>query len=384
MILGSINLFNYLETNNRSNAILNLLAENDGEFPNMFFHENGQIPGDFYVGITAETQFEARYFTAKIFNNDDKLYLNLQKIATITAEEANNYVKKASQKNRSFGRINGFKYAVVETDDACLYVFLDCTKEFRSTSLFLLLSVFIGVFGLIGVFLLILVFSKFALSPVEESYKKQKAFITNASHDIKTPLAVINAEVDLLRMDYGKNESTEEIKIQTEKLSNLTDKLILLSKMEEAETHPFCKINLSEILQNSLSTYKKVFEAEGFDFSSDVRDDIYINANEELLQRALSLILDNALKYTDKRGKIFVSLKKTDKVQILFKNDAKEVSSGEHPEFFERFYRGDLSRNGEKEGNGIGLSVVKAIIETHKGKISAYADNGMVSLTITL
>lgn len=384
MILGSINLFNYLETNNRSNAILNLLAENDGEFPNMFFPENGQIHGDFYVGITAETQFEARYFTAKIFSNDDKLYLNLQKIATITVEEASSYVKKASQKNRSFGRINGFKYAVVETDDTCLYVFLDCTKEFRYTSLFLLLSLFIGVFGLIGVFLLILVFSKFALSPVEESYKKQKAFITNASHDIKTPLAVINAEVDLLSMDYGKNESTDEIKKQIEKLSKLTDKLVLLSKMEEAETHPFCKINLSKILQNSLSTYKKVFEAEGFDFSADVQDDIYINANEELLQRSLSLILDNALKYTDKQGKIFVSLKKTNKVQILFGNDAKEVSSGNHPEFFERFYRGDLSRNGKKEGNGIGLSVVKAIIETHKGKITAHADNGVVFFTITL
>lgn len=379
IILGSINLFNYVQTNARSDAILDILVENDGEFPLPVGPNYGN------GGLSGETPFEARYFTATVDIESGKILVtDLRRIFEVTKNQADEYVYSVMKKDAKRGRINGFKYAVVEKNGLALYVFLDCQNTLFAVNLFAFLSVIMGVIGLIGVFLLILLLSKLALLPVEESYKKQKSFITNAGHDLKTPLAVINAEVDLLNMDYGKNEYTEEIKNQTEKLARLTEKLIFLAKAEEPSAYPFSKFDLSSSLKKVIATYEKIFISEGFDFSYSVEDGAQINGNEELIESCFSLIFDNALKYTDENGKITVSLKKANKRQIVFYNDAKGLKQGDREELFERFYREDSSRSGLKQGNGIGLSVVKTIIENHKGKVSANADENGLTVTITL
>lgn len=379
IILGSINLFNYVQTNARSDAILDILVENDGEFPLPVGPNYGN------GGLSGETPFEARYFTATVDIESGKILVtDLRRIFEVTKNQADEYVYSVMKKDAKRGRIDGFKYAVVEKNGLALYVFLDCQNTLFAVNLFAFLSVIMGVIGLIGVFLLILLLSKLALFPVEESHKKQKSFITNAGHDLKTPLAVINAEVDLLNMDYGKNEYTEEIKNQTQKLARLTEKLIFLAKAEEPSAYPFSKFDLSSSLKKVIATYKKIFISEGFDFSYSVEDGAQINGNEELIESCFSLIFDNALKYTDENGKITVSLKKANKRQIVFYNDAKGLKQGDREELFERFYREDSSRSDLKQGNGIGLSVVKTVIENHKGKVSANADENGLTVTITL
>lgn len=185
-------------------------------------------------------------------------------------------------------------------------------------------------------------------------------------------------------MDYGKNEYTEEIKNQTEKLARLTDKLIFLAKTEEPSAYPFSKFDLSASLKKVISTHEKIFISEGFDFSYSVEEGTSINGNEELIERCFSLIFDNALKYADQNGKISASLKKASKRQIVFYNDAKSLKQGNREELFERFYREDSSRSPFKQTNGIGLSVVKTVIENHKGKVSASTDEHGFTLTITL
>lgn len=379
IILGSINLFNYVQTNARSDAILDILVENDGEFP------LPEGPNYESGGLSGETPFEARYFTATIDIESGKILVtDLRRIFEVTKNQADEYVYSVMKKDSKRGRIEGFKYAVVEKNGLALYIFLDCQNTLFAVNLFAFLSLIMGVIGLIGVFLLILLLSKLALFPVEESYRKQKTFITNAGHDVKTPLAVINAEVDLLNMDYGKNEYTEEIKNQTEKLARLTDKLIFLAKTEEPSAYPFSKFDLSASLKKAISTYEKIFISEGFDFSYSLENGCFLNGNEELIESCFSLIFDNALKYTDEKGKITVSLKKTNKRQIVFYNDAKGLKQGDREELFERFYREDSSRSNLKQGNGIGLSVVKTVIENHRGKVFASADENGLTITITL
>lgn len=370
LILGAINLFNYVETTKRSNRILDLLCENGGEFPSIFIPEN-TISGN---GITNETPFEARYFTA-VIDEKDKLYaLNMQKVAAITPFEARQYIAKAKNSNKTSGRINDYKYRIIKNDNRYLYVFLDCSKDFYVVGRFLVLSALMSIIGLIGVFLLLLFLSSVALKPIEKNYEKQKAFITNASHDIKTPLTIINAETDLLNLDYGENEYTDEIKKQIKKLSSLTDKLVFLSKAEEIGNYQLTPLDVSSLIKNVAEDYKNSAKAKNVNFFVNLSDNIYIYGNKELLTQAFSLLFDNVLKYTPENGKTTVALTKNGKqCRILFTNDAENITIGNHDEFFERFYRGDKSRNSEKGGNGIGLSVVKAITDIHKGKISAFS-----------
>lgn len=228
------------------------------------------------------------------------------------------------------------------------------------------------------VFVLVIILSKIALKPVEESYRKQKNFITNASHDIKTPLTIINAGTEVIELEHGEGEWTKEIKKQTQRLTSLTDKLVFLSRMdEENQKIDMRDFSLSEVLADAVAPYANMSAAKGLNFSLDLQPDVVCRGNEEMLGRAFALLLDNAMKYTSERGEIFVSLKKKGKsVELRFKNTAEGLETGNHNEIFERFYRSDRSRNSKTGGHGIGLSVVKAIVTAHKGKIAAYCADG--------
>lgn len=377
--IGGINLFNFIRLDQNSDRIISLISEGNGVYP----FEPDKSPEKPSQGITKETPFEVRYFSIVINADGTIKELYLQKIASISPDQAVKYASDVYNSNKTTGRKNGYKYLKTTDGDTTLIVFLDCQKDIFTLNTFLFLSVLIGVSGLIAVFLLILLLSKIALKPAEESYHKQKAFITNAGHDLKTPLAVINAEADVLELDVGKNESTREIKKQVSVLDSLIKKLIFLAKMEEVENYTLADFNLTDSLNDVLSGYETVFTKKGFLFESDVQSDVIVKGNAELLSRAFTLILDNALKYTDENGKIAVSLKKNGKnAKIVFYNDAKNVTPGKHDELFERFYRGDKSRNAD--GNGIGLSVVKAITDINKAKITAEASAGGISFIITL
>ncbi len=379
LTIGGINLFNFVKLNENSDRIIAIIADNGGEFP--FADEKPQKPNG--GGITPETPFETRYFSVLFDESGTISQLNMQNIASVSAEKAIGYASNVYNGTKTKGLIDGYKYLKTEKDGQTSIIFLDCQKDLFTLNTFLLWSALMGVGGLIAVLLLILLLSKIALKPAEESYFKQKAFITNAGHDLKTPLTVINAEADVLELDYGKNESTQEIKKQVSVLNSLIQKLIFLSKMQEVENYELTDFDLSTALNDVLAGYTNVFTSKGFTFSSNVQPNVKVKGNEELLTRAFGLLLDNALKYTEAGGKVDVSLTKTNKnAKIVFYNDAKGLDAGKHDELFERFYRGDKSR--KSDGNGIGLSVVKAIVEINKGKITAEMSDDGIRFIITL
>lgn len=376
LVIGLINLVTFIKVNQSTDTIIQILSENDGAFPPDFFPETSF--GD-WGGINKETPFATRYFTAIKFennvpNDNDNIVLNMQKIASVTPSVAKSYVLMAKGDS---GRMYDFKYRVsVKPNGDKFYVFLDCSGEYAVCNGILIYSIAVGVIGLIVALLLVLFFSNLALKPIVESYKKQSAFITNASHDIKTPLTIINAETELLELESGQNEYTGEIKKQIKRLTSLTEKLVFLSSMEEANNYPYTQFNLSDTLREICLSYSKIAKSQGLNFEENIDDNIFINANYELLTQSFTLILDNTLKYTAPNGNIRVWLKKVgSKTQIGFFNDVDGIEIGKHDEFFERFYRADKSRTHQK-GNGIGLSVVKAIIDKHKGKIVAESYQG--------
>lgn len=372
-IVAAINAVNYQKSDEYSDEIIYLLMENEGGFPKDYPSEPSK--GD---GMTPETPFEARYFTVMLDNCGEVVFSNTKQIAAITSESAERYAKALYEDNAKSGMFDDYKYRAKETAKGTLYIFLDCTREMNSFRNFLQTSILISIGGLAVVFILIIIFSRIALKPVEESYQKQKHFITNASHDIKTPLTIINAGAEVIELEHGEDEWTKEIKKQTERLATLTDKLVFLSRMdEENQKIEFCDFNLSELICESLEPYENMGEAKGFSVSLECQSDIRYKGNEEMLSQAVALIMDNAMKYTNANGRIAVSLKKTIKgIELRFKNTTENIEEGSHNEIFERFYRVDKSRNSVRGGHGIGLSVVKAIITAHKGKISAHSADG--------
>ena len=372
-IVTVINVLNYQKTDNYSNRIISLLTDNEGGFPKDFPVRPNQ--GD---GMTPETPFEARFFSVMLDEQGDVVFSDVRQIAAITPQTAEKYAKTLYQDSKTAGMYDDYKYRAKETDKGTLYIFLDCTREMNSFRGFLQTSILISLGGLAVVFILIIIFSHIALKPVEESYQKQKHFITNASHDVKTPLTIINAGAEVIELEHGEVEWTKEIKKQTERLTALTDKLVFLSRMdEENQKIEIREFNLSELICEAIEPYENIATSKGFSFSFDCQSDIVYKGNEEMLSQAIALLMDNALKYTNEQGQISISLKKTVKgIELRFKNTADSVKEGNNNEIFERFYRSEQSRNSKTGGHGIGLSVVKAIISVHKGKISAYSSDG--------
>lgn len=372
VLIGVINVMNYVKIDRNSDNIVDVLAENDGTFP-VFLPG----PSDKWNGITPETPFEIRYFTAMLDENGEILSLDMKRIAALSADEAKEYVSYLSARGKTHGMYKDYKYTSITRETGSMYILLDCGKDLYLFRNFLLMSALIGIGSLIVIFLLVVVLSGFILKPVEESYLKQKNFITNASHDIKTPLTVIGAETDVIDMQYGENEYTKEIKKQIGRLAALTEKLIFLSRMEESPAYEFTNFDLSATIEEIAEPYRQIARAKGFAFSAKIRRGVTVSGNEDLLRQAAALLLDNALKYTKQGGEIVIELKKTGKsCELCFVNDVENLSAGKHDELFERFYRNDKSRDSREGGNGIGLSVVKAIVRLHKGKIGAYSEDG--------
>ena len=225
---------------------------------------------------------------------------------------------------------------------------------------------------------LMILLSKHIIKPFSENYEKQKRFITDAGHEIKTPITIINADTEVLEMDTGPNEWIDDIRIQTERLSKLTKDLIYLARMEEGE-HQTQMIDfpLSEVISETAASFQALARTESKQFALQIQPMLSFYGDEDNIRKLTSILLDNALKYSDENGFIQLNLEKKGKyIQLLVVNTTRDTLNREQlTHLFDRFYRMDTSRNSETGGYGIGLSIAQAVVQMHKGKISATAVN---------
>lgn len=417
IIIGAINIANYINVNETLDARLDLIAGNGGTFPDlsqespdgnsptdmapasgdtefvpdteMVPPDNGPangIPNDFDMNhISKESQFDTRYFTVEINQNGEVTTINTGKIASVTTTEASDYALEIYDKGSSKGFIDDYKYLVVSQDDSSLYIFLNCERELRTLRYFIFASVGTSLVGLIIVFLLICIFSGKILKPVSESYEKQKRFITDASHEIKTPLTVIDANTEIIEMTSGENEWTASIKKQVKRLAGLTEHLVFLARMDEEATKlEMADFNLSDALIDTAEPFKNVALSKNKTLELDITDNVTLKGDEKNIRQMTSLLLDNAIKYSSENGFIKLSLKVKGRNRILtFYNTAEGIETGNLDKYFDRFYRPDSSRNSKTGGSGIGLSVVQSIVKAHNGKINAKSTDGS-SFIITI
>lgn len=379
VIVSCINVVNYIQTVNQADELLDILSDNKGVFPPPV-KEKAPLPKH----ISPETPYETRYFSVVINQaSGDVVEVEMSRIISVDRDTAISYAEKV---DGTRGFLKNYRYAVRDDGANRRIIFLDCSRMLSSFRSFLLISALSSLAGLAVVFLLIALLSRRVVRPICESYEKQKEFITNAGHEIKTPLTIIGADIDVLTMDGGENEWLEDIRLQTKRLSELTQDLIFLSRMEE-ENHALQKIDFpfSDMVSEGAESFRSAAQVGRKDLVCDIEPMLTLNGDEKSLRQLVSILLDNALKYAPENTTIRLTLKKQSGSAVLSVSNPTEQALDKETlsRLFERFYRADPSRS-EKSGYGIGLSIAKAIVTAHGGKLRAAADGTTLTISATL
>ena len=375
-----MNIVNYYEVAKDADEVLDVLTQ-----PNLPFIDEErptEFPeqlGDFIPpGMSLEVPYESRFFVVRVSSDGEILQSDLSRIVSVDEDSAKEYIEEALESGKDRGFIGSFRYAKISDDSGTRILFLDCGRKLDSFTGFLWISVIVGLGGCVVVFVAFVLTAGRIVAPIAESYEKQKRFISDAGHEIKTPLTIINANVDLLEAD-GESEELTDIRAQTKRLTELTNNLVMLSKMEEAE-HTLTKIEfpLSDLVSETAGSFRALASSRGLEYAVSIQPGITANGSPNTIRQLVSVLLDNAVKYSPENGKITVELtahRKT--VALSICNDTGErIEEKDLQHIFDRFYRTDASRNSETGGHGIGLSIAKAIAEAHGGSIGAATKTG--------
>lgn len=394
-IMGVVNFSNYREMLDRADEMTALLEQNDGKFPeepSRHEQDDTETPPAKPENdkkdksrFSVETPFETRYFTVTVDENGEVTDCDLDRIAAVDEETAEEYTQTAQQKNKTTGFQGIYRYRVTETEDGAKYVFLDCRREISNFRTVLVTTISVSLLGLAAVFVLVVIFSRMVFRPVEESIQKQKRFITDASHELKTPLTIIDANTEVMEMESGESQWTKSTRKQIQRLSGLVQQLVTLSRLDEEKgLEEKCEFNLSEAVSECVQPYESLAQTREKNLTLNIEENLTYTGDERSIRQLAGILMDNAVKYSSENGNITLTLKKKGKKIFLeVYNDAGDLPQGKLDVLFERFYRLDSSRNSGTGGSGIGLSVAKAIVQVHKGKITAENKNGR-GLTITV
>ena len=405
VLIGSINVLNYRSLISDADGTLQILAENKGFFPQQMFrepdrpadpgvppgtelHPSEEARGGFFApqrGGSRELAYQSRYFAAWFADDGTLSRLNLESLASLTEEEAQTLAADVYASGKDRGFAGEYRCCRTSCDGETLLLFLNCERELSTFRTFLYASVGISLVGTLAVFLLLLLFSGRIVRPIAESYEKQKQFITDAGHELKTPITIIRADADVLQSELDEeNEWITDIRRQTSRLAELTSDLIYLSKMEEENAAlPMQELSLSELVDETARSFQALAFSKGRVFSSSVAPDLRVSGDEKALAKLVSILLDNAMKYSPEGSTVELRLEQLGKAaRLSVKNSSAPMEKGSADRLFERFAREDRSRNSESGGFGLGLAIAKAVTEAHRGKIHAQSEDG-ASLTVT-
>lgn len=418
LLVGALNVVNYVSGERSINGMLELLTNNRGIFPGGRPDVGrtplqgddilDDLPGDDNsesdapeksddkkrkygnLQMTPETPYATRYFVVEFDGRDGSIVgCNTDHIAAVSAEDAIEYASGVIESGTERGSVGGiYRYAVLVRDTGVSTIaFLDCRDQLSSRRTLLLTSIIVELICLIAAFIPVFLLSGRAIRPAVESMEKQRRFITDASHEIKTPLAIISANTEVLEMTQGGNEWIDSIKNQTSRLSKLVARLVMLSKMDEERPQlDISDFDMSGAVIDAAAPFRTVAECSGRSLNIAVEPNISYHGDEGAIRQLVSLLTENAVKYSDEHGEIKVELSHHGRERVLrISNMCSGFDRTDIPNLFDRFYRADASRARSTGGYGIGLSVAKAICEAHGGSISAdCSPEGLVSFTAIL
>ncbi len=375
IIFSSIILGSYFQVVKRADQILEILMQNDGGFPedDQFTEFINEINA-----ISAETPYSTRFFYVKYFNESKNYGVDIGKVSSISEEQALTYSARALDKESERGFIDHFRFFQKDKEFGKLLIFVDCSRDLNLHYSLVLNGLVISLIALVAVALIARILSQKAVEPIVQAYERQKQFITDAGHELKTPLAVIKTNAEVLELTTEKSKWLSSIKNQVNRLDYLVGSLLDLAKLDENTARESKEeFVLTDTVQEVLDNLQLLATSDQKRIVSDLDPNILFKGNAESIQKLISILVENAVKYSDPQTDILFSLKKEErKIILLTKNQASDLKKGNYAQLFDRFYRDDVSRNSQKGGHGIGLTIAKTIVEQHSGTITAYSTDG--------
>jgi len=405
-VLFAVNLVTYVQSYREQRAVLDAIVKNGGELPD----DQDEGADTLAIAGFSSTNDQPVYFTVVFDRDGEVVSSNVNHIIAVDDETA---ISVASDKLESLPESAVFtwwgtsymylqhEYSAAEvaemdvstrraaniSEGDTIVAVVNC-REFRLFSATVRYSLCLGIGFLVIYVLLISFFSKRSTEPIIQSIKSQREFVTNASHELKTPVAVIMANTELLEMTGGENEWTRSIRHQSERLTNLVNRLIALARLQEREDQIIEDVSLTAAVEESVGAYRTVIEGDGRTLETSVEENVTVRAERRALGELVNILIDNANKYCDEGGVVSVTLQRGGRAKmralLVVTNDYADGEGVDYTRFFDRFYREDSSHSNERAGYGIGLSMASQITNNFKGKIWASYKDGKISFSVSL
>jgi len=400
IVVGALSLINaitYVRMENEVQTVLAYISQNNGDAPHTPPSTTGSWLLDWddsnWASDTPEFTYQTRFFSVHVNADGYATNINIKHIAAFSEEEAIQYARTtvAEGKPQGFFKKDRATYAYLITkhdDGSYLIVILDCTRDVGAVQSFMRYSAWFG-FACIVLYVLILIgFCNLAIKPFVRNMENQKRFITNAGHELKTPIAIISANAEAMEMINGKSQWTTSILHQVKRVSNLINDLIMLSKMSEGsqlEWH-IGQVNMTTVVTTIVESFQPIAKDQEKTLAHTVAPDVVIRSDEKCVYELINILVDNAVKYCDDGGTIKVNLAKGKKkgAVVTIANTYAAGAKIDYSRFFERFYRGNESHDSAKAGYGIGLSMAEELTQVLKGKIAVSYKDGVITFAVRL
>ncbi len=391
VVLVSINLTVIFIMDSSTTYMLESIAKNDGvaidvssdyrdnvlNYLNPLYDSNS---------LDAEVSYTSRFFYVRFTDDGQVVTVNTDHASTISGEKARDYAATATEKGKTRGYINHYyKYIIDHSEyNGMTVYFMDVREIILSMCLMATVSVLIGAIGWFGLLIVVVLVSRRVVQPIVENTVRQKQFITDAGHELKTPLAIISANTEVLEMMYGENEWFTSIHNQTNRLSSLIKNLLVLSKAEEkSQKESFEKVAISDIISATVASFSAVAQRSQKRLYAEVQPALNVWGSEKSIAELANILLDNAVKYAPVNSKVELNLYRKGRQVILETTNALVPGVDvDTDRLFDRFYRSEKSRSRQTGGYGIGLSIAGAIVKSHKATISAGIEDNKITFTV--
>ena len=384
-LLCFVNIWNYYSVTRQQDRTLGRLLAVDRENVSP---PAGQIvpPFDSMERFSPEVPYMIRFFSVHLTEGGTAERVNQDYIASISEADAEAYADSVIARGRERGYESGYRYLVSREDTGTVILFLNSERELQTIRSLLWITLAIAGSCLAVVFGLVVLFSRRAITPYLKNIEAQKQFITNAGHELKTPLTAISTSADVLDMELSDNEWVRNIQSQAARLSKLIANLVTLSRLDEEDPFPVrTEFSLSEALWEISEPFVSLAAAKGKTYAQNIADGLTVTGEREAIQQTVSILLDNALKYSPDGGSTSLTARRSGKrAEITVSNTVDAAQCADTSRLFERFYRADESHSSNVSGTGIGLSIAKATVQAHGGDISAKPTDGTIVFRVIL
>ncbi|MDO9492728.1 cell wall metabolism sensor histidine kinase WalK [Acetobacterium sp.] len=373
LIISSINYFNYQSSERQSIALLSTLAENDGTTP----HESPLMPGS-ANHLPPDIFDREKTFSVKINPAINLFSVNGNSDASLVSEEIVDLVNQIQEQEQGSGTLNGYRYLIVEKPYGELLVFVDQRISNAMADRLLTTSLIIGSITLFILFFVSLFLANLMVKPVEEAFEKQKRFISDASHELKTPLSVISVNAEVLAGDIGANKYLSYIQSESTRMNTLVNNLLTLARLDSGKNSGvFSTFDLSNAVESIALTFESTAFEEHKNYALKIASGISYLGDADKIKQVIAILIDNALKHADDDGLVEITLRRIgDKIHLEVFNTGAGIPEDQQDKIFQRFYRYDESRSKATGGYGLGLAIAKSIVDEHHGKIKINSEIG--------